>query len=207
MSVIASPSSQLESVKLDYSSLYERTLQSERLADFKFSANVTDQPVSGGKSLYGGEDELDSEDEAAFQNPPTAGDAMDIVEDAGAEHGAGPQEPQDFFAGNDAVNDYDGFGADQGYGDAEGDHSGEMDGDEEGRETTGGPSRPAPFDPRRVPDQRELVMAMTEDGGVSMMDYFDSSVVKNWAGPEHWKLRKVIRKRKSKLMFWKLSFS
>lgn len=188
-------------MKLDYSSLSERTLQSERLTDFKFSANVTDQPGQGSKSLYGGgEDELDSEDEAAFQNPPVAGDAMDIVDDAGVGNGAEPQEPQDFFAGDDAVNDYGGFGADQEYGDAEGDHSGDMDGDEEGRETTGGPPRATPFDPRRAPDQRELIMAMIEDGGASMMDYFDSSVVKNWAGPEHWKLRKVIRKRKSKLI-------
>ena len=52
-----------------------------------------------------------------------------------------------------------------------------------------------PFDPRRPPNERDLVMAMTggEDGGL-MMDYFDQNFLKNWAGPEHWKLRRVVRR-------------
>ena len=54
-----------------------------------------------------------------------------------------------------------------------------------------------PFDPRRAPNEKDLVMAMTdEDGDGSLMyDYFDRTVLKNWAGPEHWKLRKVVRRR------------
>ncbi|KZT63492.1 barren [Daedalea quercina L-15889] len=52
-----------------------------------------------------------------------------------------------------------------------------------------------PFDPRRPPNERDLVMAMTggEEDGL-MMDYFDQNFLKNWAGPEHWKLRRVIRR-------------
>ncbi|KAH9933294.1 condensin complex subunit 2/barren [Fomitopsis serialis] len=42
---------------------------------------------------------------------------------------------------------------------------------------------------------RDLVMAMTEGGeGGLMMDYFDQNFLKNWAGPEHWKLRRVVRR-------------
>ena len=52
-----------------------------------------------------------------------------------------------------------------------------------------------PFDPRRVPGERERVMAINDEEG--MMDYFDPTYLKNWAGPEHWKLRKVVRRRES----------
>jgi condensin complex subunit 2 len=39
-------------------------------------------------------------------------------------------------------------------------------------------------------------MAMTDaDGEGGMLDYFGQSILKNWAGPEHWKLRKTIRRR------------
>ncbi|KAJ7133030.1 condensin complex subunit 2-domain-containing protein [Mycena filopes] len=52
-----------------------------------------------------------------------------------------------------------------------------------------GPGGMMPFDPRRPPN--ELVMAMTDaDGDGGMMDYFDKTFSKNWAGPEHWKMRK-----------------
>jgi condensin complex subunit 2 len=66
------------------------------------------------------------------------------------------------------------------------------------RGDTPGPGRGTfvPFDPARGPNERDLIMAMMDpdaDGGT--MDYFDKNVLKNWAGPEHWKLRKVIRKR------------
>jgi condensin complex subunit 2 len=52
------------------------------------------------------------------------------------------------------------------------------------------------FDPRRAPNERALIMAMTDaDGDGGMLDYFDQSVLKNWAGPQHWKLRKAVRRR------------
>ncbi|KAI0283714.1 condensin complex subunit 2/barren [Russula aff. rugulosa BPL654] len=47
------------------------------------------------------------------------------------------------------------------------------------------------FDPR-ASDEHALIMAMTGDGG--MLDYFDQSLLKNWAGPQHWKLRKAVRR-------------
>ncbi|KAG8756037.1 hypothetical protein FRC14_003419 [Serendipita sp. 396] len=180
--------------KLDYPSLSYRSLQSERLSNFKFSA-----AADATSTKYSGKDEeLDSEDEAAFQNPPdVTGDAMDVVNE---ENNASPEEPQDFFAGDEGgvgdAGDYGGYGGDDNegdYGDANEDRSGMHDG-EEGQQSGVHPMGHAMFDPRKPPDQRELVMAMNQDGGASMLDYFDSNVTRNWAGPEHWKLRKVIRK-------------
>ncbi|KAG5721350.1 hypothetical protein E4T56_gene12996 [Termitomyces sp. T112] len=101
--------------------------------------------------------------------------------------------PEDFFAGDDAVQeDYGGdmMGGDDDIGDAN--SNGSVGPAEDGARYNG-PF--VPFDPRRAPNERELVMAMTDadaDGG--MMDYFDQNFLKNWAGPEHWKLRKVIRR-------------
>lgn len=171
---------------------------SDRLANFKFTANpdaIDDTSLAGRSKYNAREDELDSEDEAAFQDEPGADD-MDIVVEAQAGQGPAEAEPQDFFAGDEGGGGDD-YGGDYGGGDL-GDASGEP-GDmlpgEGGEQPALGHPGFAPFDPRRAPDQRELVMAMTEDGGASMMDYFDASITKNWAGPEHWKLRKVIRKR------------
>ena len=51
------------------------------------------------------------------------------------------------------------------------------------------------FDPRRASDEHALIMAMTDtngDGG--MLDYIDQSLLKNRAGPQHWKLRKAVRR-------------
>jgi condensin complex subunit 2 len=60
--------------------------------------------------------------------------------------------------------------------------------------TDGG--RHIPCDPHRAPNERALVMAMTDaDGEGGMLDYFDQTALKNWAGPEHWKLRKAVRRR------------
>ena len=36
---------------------------------------------------------------------------------------------------------------------------------------------------------------MDPDAGGDTMDYFGKNVLKHWAGPEHWRLRKAIRKR------------
>ena len=107
--------------------------------------------------------------------------------------------PEDFFSGDQAVDDdYNGdapmpddndFGA-----------GSIADGDGEAGEhhAQNGYGAFVPFDPRRVPNERDLVMAMTgDDGEGGMMDYFDQNFLKNWAGPEHWKLRKVVRRRAS----------
>jgi len=114
---------------------------------------------------------------------------------ADPDHSALPEE--DFFMGDQAVGDD--FGGD--------DFSPAGDGREDGENgsigdqtilrptgTDGGP--PVPFDPRRAPNERALIMAMTDaDGEGGMLDYFDQSLLKNWAGPEHWKLRKAVRRR------------
>lgn len=58
-----------------------------------------------------------------------------------------------------------------------------------------GPGEHMPFDGRR--QGGELVMALMGDGdGDGMFDYFDKGFAQNWAGAEHWKLRKVTRKGK-----------
>lgn len=69
--------------------------------------------------------------------------------------------------------------------------------------TTGGVDNYGPFDPSAGPSS-ELVMAMAfnpstgmpidgadgENGG-DLFDYFDRRLMRNWAGPEHWKLSRV----------------
>lgn len=60
---------------------------------------------------------------------------------------------------------------------------------------TAGPGEHMPFDGRR--NAGDLVMALAGgDDGEGMFDYFDKGFSKNWAGAEHWKLRKVTRKGK-----------
>lgn len=69
--------------------------------------------------------------------------------------------------------------------------------------TTGGVDGYGPFDPSAGPSS-ELVMAMAfnpatgmpidgADGenGSDLFDYFDRRLMRNWAGPEHWKLSRV----------------
>lgn len=116
-----------------------------------------------------------------------AGDGMEISN----------EDPivEDFFVGADAVND-DYVGGDMMGGDDYGgdNHSNGSMGPPGEEGTQPGPF--VPFDPRHAPNERDLVMAMAgADGDEGMMDYFDQNFLKNWAGPEHWKLRKVIRRR------------
>ena len=54
------------------------------------------------------------------------------------------------------------------------------------------------YDPRMAPDQREVVIGMAgvegEDDRQQVFSYFDTALAKNWAGPEHWKMRRTIRR-------------
>jgi condensin complex subunit 2 len=109
---------------------------------------------------------------------------------------------QDFFSSDQANQDgYTGdgdYGGDDDFGGDGENGSVGADADHQIGGETPGPGRGTfvPFDPARGPNERELAMALMNpeiDGGT--MDYFDKNVLKNWAGPEHWKLRKVIRKR------------
>ncbi|KAH7890710.1 condensin complex subunit 2/barren [Phlebopus sp. FC_14] len=131
--------------------------------------------------------ESDSDNEKEFDVFNQNDTRMDI-------DGGGVVLTEDFFQGDQAVDDdygggEGGFGADdygieRGSPAAEGHHG----------QTTGNGAF-VPFDPRRIPSERDLIMAMTDaDGESGIMGYFDQNIMKNWAGPEHWKLRKVIRK-------------
>jgi len=121
---------------------------------------------------------------------------------------------QDFF--DDGGNDFDhgnadgGFGMDndgggmmgghEGYGGAsDSDNDGDgQDGPEgyvQGQGAQHGLGNVQRFDPRLNPDQREVVIGMGgEEGDKKVFSYFDSTLSKNLAGPEHWKMRKTVRK-------------
>ncbi|EKM81927.1 hypothetical protein AGABI1DRAFT_105330 [Agaricus bisporus var. burnettii JB137-S8] len=110
---------------------------------------------------------------------------------AGFGDNAAPME--DFFSGPDAVNDD--FGGGMGGDDYAGNSAspgqiGEAEGEGDGPAT--GPF--VPFDPRKAPNQRDLVMAMADADENGALDYFDKNFMKNWAGPEHWKVRTAIKK-------------
>lgn len=110
-------------------------------------------------------------------------------DDAGDHDDFGGGEMEDFFTGDQAPADnnpaggpanFAPFGAED---TTEAGHVGVIGGVE-------------PFDPRRAPNERDLVMAMNVDENQDeMLDYFDATFMKNWAGPEHWKLRRAIKKR------------
>ncbi|KAJ6504878.1 condensin complex subunit 2/barren [Mycena vitilis] len=100
---------------------------------------------------------------------------------------------EDFFVGDDAVaEDYGGDMGGDDYGGENQSHGSGMTSEQNMGGMARGPGGMMPFDPRRPPN--ELVMAMTDDNDGGMMDYFDKNFSKNWAGPEHWKMRKVIRR-------------
>lgn len=152
-------------------------------------------------------------DDSTFyqENTQTAWAEGLIEEDMNSEasHGASAAPPgmddglqnnlaEDFFTGDQAVdNDY--ANAD----DFENDfddtvtHAHNADAAEQ---PTGISNVIMPFDPRKPPHQRNLVLAIgtgdhDEDG---MLDYFDAGALQNWAGPQHWKIRRIAKRRKSK---------
>ncbi|KAG2042455.1 condensin complex subunit 2/barren [Suillus americanus] len=161
---------------------------SHSLASFSFAK---DSNRMFDDSLYR-DDTVDHEGGDEDDNDPGFGDygadgaPMDVDGDRGG---------QDFFQGDQAVNDdYDGGDAFGGgdYGGGENESVG-AEGDQ--RHGLGPGGAFVPFDPRRAPNERDRVIAITDaDGENAMMGYFDKNLMKNWAGPEHWKLRKVVRK-------------
>ncbi|KAG8919223.1 hypothetical protein FRC02_001817 [Tulasnella sp. 418] len=147
----------------------------QSLGDFRFSSDFTGdfsvlqnfgsqyEDMNDGASSAGGDDAAPGFNDDVFGDPPAADD----------------MQAEDFFTGDQAIDEpgasYEAFNAGTG-------------------EDRVGPLGPVEnFDPRRLPNERDLVMAMTEDGD-EMLDYFDSTVMKNWAGPQHWKLRRAIKK-------------
>ena len=173
--------------KLDLANIAAKYVMSSRLADFKFSSDPANNDYSIDGAFRNREEEMDSADEAEFQDTiqvDMAGDYGDGGDSAGPLPAPGGAE--DFFSGDQAIEDYPlDFG---GGGYEQGGEDGKMG--EEGMEA----APLASFDPRHAPNPTELVMAMADGGGQDMLDYFDVSAIKNWAGPEHWKMRKVIRK-------------
>lgn len=136
-------------------------------------------------------DDSDADDDNdGFGGEPFGAEPMDM--DGAVDFGESGAGDEDFFTGDQAVNDdYIGDAPmpDTDYG--------AQSSEEGGAERQPGGAF-VPFDPRHAPNERDMVMAMTGDGDGNeggMMDYFDQNFLKNWAGPEHWKLRKVVRKR------------
>lgn len=131
-----------------------------------------------------------------LDNTPHHVDDDDENEGFGMNLDSGDAQPvEDFFVGADGVeNDYGGDMGGDDYGGDNHSNNGSV-----GPAGDGEPGRPGPFvpfDPRRLPNERDLVLAMADDDGEGgALDYFDQNFHKNWAGPEHWKLKKVIRKR------------
>ncbi|KAJ3528735.1 hypothetical protein NM688_g7955 [Phlebia brevispora] len=113
---------------------------------------------------------------------------MDADGDMNMEGHDAPPPVEDFFvgdqaAGDDYVNEFDAASPNSAGDDNVGGDNGEEGGG-------GGPY--VPFDPRHAPTA-QFTMSEQASGEI-MFDYFDQSVRKNWAGPEHWKLRKLVRK-------------
>jgi condensin complex subunit 2 len=152
---------------------------SHSLAGFSFAR---DSNYTFDDTLYRDDTNNDAGDDDG--NDPGFGDydaAMDM-------------EGGDFFQGDHAVDDDYAGGADYGGGE-----DGSVGAEGEQRHIVHPGGALIPFDPRRAPNERDLVMVTDADGENAMMGYFDQNFMKNWAGPEHWKLRKVVRKRE---FFW-----
>lgn len=175
----------------DLNALEDREI-AHSLADFSFSqSNLTFDDTTLYRDDTRLEDDDDDGNDAAFDAFGAGDTPMDV-------DGGGPSQTEDFFQGDQAVDDEFYGGGDGGisggdYGRAE---SGSIatEGEQgQGQALRTGPF--VPFDPRRVPTERDLIVAMTDaDGQSDILGYFDQNVRKNWAGPEHWKLKKVIRK-------------
>ncbi|KAH9479636.1 Condensin complex subunit 2 [Psilocybe cubensis] len=163
----------------DLSVLEDKAI-SHSLSEFAFAKG----PINLNDMTYLNNAVLDNDDDDE-SNDQNFGTNMD---------GVGGNEPpvEDFFIGADAVNDD--FGGDMGddYGGDNGSNNGSVGPIGDAEQTAAGPMGIVPFDPRYQPNTRELTLAMNADGGA--FDYFDPNLLKNWAGPEHWKLRKNIRK-------------
>ena len=144
-------------------------------------------------------------DEATFQNDTMFADDESIADnndDFELNLDDGGEAPEDFFVGPDAVgDDYEGGGGDYG---GDNNSNGSVGPVDDG----GGDGRPGPyvaFDPRQAPNGRDLILALAETDGNSL-EYFDQTFLKNWAGPEHWKLTKKVIRRSKTIYFVETKF-
>ena len=165
------------------------------LADFKFSADA--------RSAF---------DVSMMMNGRDDDDDKNFGQDLqGGSNSTRVMPGQDFFGddgiGNDFAGDAGGDGLFDG-GDDDND-AGFNDHDDAGSfgRTAGAPGNPnrfghgEPFDPRSHGGPSNLFMS-TEEGQGLMLDHFDEGYLKNWAGPEHWKLRRVRRGKPRLLRSW-----
>lgn len=124
--------------------------------------------------------------------------------DMGADAGMGGGETEDFFTGNQAVQD-DYYSPD--FPGPSHSHSDDGDGvDHAEGGNYGSTSTTQPFNPAHRPTERELIMAMAGakgggDGDGGALDYFDRNFLKGWAGPEHWRLRRGVKPKGMLLLF------
>ncbi|KAH7105899.1 barren [Auriculariales sp. MPI-PUGE-AT-0066] len=161
---------------------------SHSLEGFSFDKGYA-QAYDATLSFHDDVPDMDDDDgglgDATFRVADDDGAAMDV--DAGGDTAPGTE---DFFSGDQAVPDYDEFippPQDNSF--ADGDQENTCEGPSEGA----GASTFQSFDPRSMPNEREFMVAMA-DNEQSMVDYFDPSFLKNWAGPEHWKVRRNFRR-------------
>jgi condensin complex subunit 2 len=156
------------------------------LADFKFSADA--KSAFNVSMMMNGRDDDDDDN---FGKDLEGGSE-------GTRHTPG----QDFFGDDGISNDFAGDTGGDGFFDAGDDDN---DAGFNGHDDAGGFGGPAgasgiandfgpsePFDPRSHGGPSSLFMS-TEEGQGLMLDHFDEGYLKNWAGPEHWKLRRVRR--------------
>ena len=151
------------------------------LADFKFSADAK-SAFDVSLLMQSRDDEDDDPLPSAGINgdsdPNAPGQDFFGGEDMGNDSGGG----DDYFGGGDGDDDNDaGFGDDSGMG---------MGMDMGG--VAGGFGPAEAFDPRKQGNGSSVFVSM-DDGQGLLLDQFDEGYLKNWAGPEHWKLRRVRR--------------
>lgn len=132
-------------------------------------------------------------DDLTMGNPLQGGATHDFFDEGG---------PMDFDGGDGGYDDDGGMGGGS-FDDVEAGDGVPLDGEGEGymaaqRGQATHLGAVQHFDPRMAPDQREVVIGMNGEleggGNRQVFSYFDAALSKNWAGPEHWKMRRTIRR-------------
>ncbi|KAI8386970.1 condensin complex subunit 2/barren [Blakeslea trispora] len=113
------------------------------------------------------------------------------------EHDSDDEQPipeaNDAFQFDDDIDDFDfgatGVGEDMDPFNETGSFENHVQQDEDEEEEV----RPSDNQPKLF--EHDFLSALMKNGENNMFDYFDSTLVKNWAGPEHWKLRRPPTKK------------
>lgn len=185
-------------------------LRAAFLPDFSI---LDDKVISHSLATFSFNTPFDPDDETIYTEPPQFTIAADVDDDDDDDDYDGPGHfdmdvdnpppAEDFFVGDEAITEnHDNYPADGGGDDYGGEHEGGGSEDGMGGGANGGGASAhdgsyVPFDPRNA--NRELVM--TGDGDEGALAYFDMNLHKNWAGPEHFKLRKPPRRRECSWSF------